>query len=110
MRTRAKPPESDKEFYKKRFSHYGRKTFEVAASALFFFFVDWVIHTLLTALHIPSATQPGEGVYTTVHWAVCLTYLIYMFRLLLPDASEQVAEIHKHIVQQWKKTKTRGKK
>lgn len=110
MRGRKQPPETDQKYYKRRFSEIGRKIFEVVASALFFYFVDWVIHTLLNALHIPAVTVPGKGVHTTLDWLVGCSYIIYIFRLLLPDASEQTAEIRDHLIRHWGNTKTRRKK
>lgn len=111
MRTEGKHPETDKDFYKRRLSEYGRKAFEVAASALFFYFVDWVIHTLLVALNIPSRTKPGSVLHDLLKWTVGAVYLIYVSRLLLPDASEQIAETREQIKTHWfKKRTTRGRK
>ena len=109
MRAAGKPPETDQEFYKRRISEYGRRAFEVAASALFLYFVHWVIHTLLKALQIQDQTQPGRSVHQGLDWMVGIGYIIYVARLLLPDASEQVAEIREKIRHHWHKT-TRSKK
>ncbi len=110
MRGHKQPPETDREYYKRRLSEIGRKVFEVTASALFFYFVDRVIHTLLNALHIPSVTAPGKYVHNTLSWLVGGTYLVYIVRLLLPDANEQIAEMRDQIVHFWKKPRTRRKK
>lgn len=110
MRPHAKPPESDREYYRRRLSEYGRKVFEVAASAAFFYFVDWVIHTLLKALQIPDRTLPGHVVYQALNWMVGIGYAIYVVRLLLPDATEQVAEMREQITRQWHRTARRKKK
>jgi len=110
MRPQAKPPENDREYYKRRFSEYGRKAFEVAASAIFFYFVDWVIHTLLKALQIPDQALPGRAVHRALDWMVGISYVIYVVRLLLPDATEQVAEMREQIARQWHRAAHRKKK
>ena len=110
MRVHKQPPETDWEYYKRRLSEIGRKTFEVVTSALFYYVVDLVIHKLLTALHIPDTAEPGWAVHRTLDWLVGISYLVFTLRLLLPDASEQAAQIRDHLVHQWGKTNTRRKK
>ena len=94
MRAQGKPPENDREYY---------------TSAAFYYFVDWVIHTLLKALQIPDQTLPGRVVHQALNWMVGIGYVIYVVRLLLPDASEQVAEMRVQITRHWHRT-TRRKK
>ena len=105
-----KQPETDRQYYTRRFSEIGRKAFEVAAGALFFWFVDWVLHTLLTALGIPKTSKPGAIVHTGLDWITAVAYFVLVLRLLLPDASDQSAEMPDEIHERWHKSGKPGKR
>ncbi len=110
MRAGGKPPETDREYYRRRLSEIGRRVFEVGTGAAFFYFVDWVIHTLLKLVQIPDHALPGRAVHRSLDWMVGIGYVIYCLRLLLPDASEQVAEMREQIVHHWHGSAGRKKK
>lgn len=103
MRVHGKGPETDREYYRRRLSDYGRKAFEVVASALLFYLADRTVHTLLMALRISDHAQPGRAVHQTVNWMVAIVYLIYVVRLLLPDASEHLAQTRDQVREHWRK-------
>ena len=98
-----KGPETDRDYYRRRLSTYGRKAFEVVASALLFYLADVTVHMLLAGLRISEQAEPGKIVHQAINWAVASAYLIYVVRLLLPDASEQLAETRDQIQEHWKK-------
>ncbi len=102
-RRRRQKPESDKKYYVRSLSRYGRKAFEIVASSAFFFVVDRLIHWMLNVLAISGKSHTGHLLHLAVILIVALAYLCFVVWLLIPDASEQLSETRDKLKEHWGK-------
>ncbi len=105
-----RPPKGEWEHYKSGLQKFARRLFDVLLSALGFLFVDKLIHFLLFALGVNAKQPVGRFIDKSVTQLVAGAFLIYVIRLLLSDASEQIAEAYTEIKGHWTKTGKPGAK
>ncbi len=102
-------PKKKEKYYLHRLSEFGRRLFDLGLGAIFFYVVEWVIHTLMRLLGVDDKIA-GFGIRKDLEVACIVAYLIYVAHLLIPDASEQLAKAYTQVKSHWKRSPTRKHK
>jgi len=103
-------PKGDGEHYKSGLQKFVRRAFDVLLSAAGLLGIHGLIHFLLFALGVDTTEPVGKFVDKSVRWLVAGAFVIYVARLLISDASEQIAEAYTEIKSHWTKTGKPGVK